>query len=53
MRGDGDEKETPPEAETTSKEAGVDDIIVTNSIPFKDEIKGGSILAEFLKKLDL
>jgi hypothetical protein len=54
-----DEKEAPPEAgaETgptpTAKEAGVDEIIVTNSIPFKDEIKGGSILAEFLKKLDL
>lgn len=30
-----------------------DDIIVTKSILFKDEIKGGSILVEFLKKLDL
>ena len=30
-----------------------DDITVTKSVLFKDEIKGGSILVEFLKKLDL
>ena len=30
-----------------------DDIIVTKSILFKDEIKGAALLVEFLKKLDL
>ena len=54
-----DEKEAPPEAGAeagatpSAEEAGVDEIIVINSIPFKDEIKGGAILAEFLKKIDL
>lgn len=35
------------------KEMGIDDILVRKSTTFKDEIKGGAILAEFLKKLDL
>lgn len=43
---DEEQKETPME---DPKE----DVIVTKSVLFKDEIKGAAILAEFLKKLDL
>jgi hypothetical protein len=39
----------PEQPETPEK----DDIIVTKSVLFNDEIKGGAILSEFLKKLDL
>ena len=35
------------------EQAEKDDIIVTKSILFKDDIKGAAILIEFLKKLDL
>jgi len=31
----------------------MDDVVVTKSLSFEDEIKGGAILSEFLKKLDL
>lgn len=47
---------TPPSPEQQQKkqdEAEKDDIIVTKSILFKDDIKGAAILVEFLKKLDL
>jgi hypothetical protein len=45
---------TPP-SETPEKqeEKEKDDIIVTKSVLFKDDIKGAAILIEFLKKLDL
>ena len=45
----------PPskDAEQQKKEEEKDDIIVTKSILFKDDIKGAAILIEFLKKLDL
>ena len=45
----------PPAAETEKqeKEKNKEDIIVTKSILFKDDIKGAAILVEFLKKLDL
>jgi len=42
---------SPEEKEKQEKEK--DDIIVTKSILFKDEIKGAAILVEFLKKLNL
>ena len=35
------------------KEEEKDDIIITKSVLFKDDIKGAAILVEFLKKLDL
>lgn len=46
---------TPPAepAEPPKPEKKKDEIVVTKSILFKDDIKGGSILAEFLKKLDI
>jgi hypothetical protein len=47
---------TPPSPEQDAekeKEAEKDDIIVTKSVLFKDDIKGAAILIEFLKKLDL
>ncbi len=45
---------TPP-TETPEKEekAEKDDITVTKSILFKDDIKGAAVLVDFLKKLDL
>jgi hypothetical protein len=53
--------QTPPGSPTPSSnnqqakqdEKEKDDIIVTKSILFKDDIKGASILIDFLKKLDL
>ncbi len=49
------EQPTPTSSESPEKEetAEKDDIIVTKSILFKDDIKGASILVDFLKKLDL
>lgn len=47
---------TPPSTPTPqqkTQEQEKDDIIVTKSILFKDDIRGGAILADFLKKLDL
>ncbi len=47
---------TPPSTEEQpdqQEKAEKDDIIVTKSVLFKDDIKGASILIEFLKKLDL
>jgi len=44
---------TPEQDAEKEKEEAKDDIIVTKSILFKDEIKGAAILIEFLKKLDL
>lgn len=44
---------TPKTSDQRKKEMGIDDIQVRKSTTFKDEIKGGAILAEFLKKLDL
>ena len=47
---------TPPtaeEPEKKEKEKEKEDIIVTKSILFKDDIKGAAVLVEFLKKLDL
>jgi hypothetical protein len=46
---------TPPTSEPPEQEekAEKDDIIVTKSILFKNDIKGASILVDFLKKLDL
>lgn len=41
------------EVDATPMEEPSDDIIVTKSILFKDEIKGAALLVEFLKKLDL
>lgn len=38
---------------SASEKPELEDIIVTKSQSFNDEIKGGAILAEFLKKLDL
>lgn len=35
------------------KELGIDDIEIKKSTTFKDDIKGGAILAEFLQKLNL
>lgn len=44
----------PPEPEEPEVPEGeMDDIVVTKSASFNDDIKGGAILAEFLKKLDL
>jgi len=43
---------TSPEQKEKEEEEK-DDIIVTKSILFKDEIKGAAILVEFLKKLNL
>jgi len=43
----------PSPEQKKKEEEGKDDIIVTKSILFKDEIKGASILVEFLKKLNL
>lgn len=43
----------PSPDEKKSQEEEKDDIIVTKSILFKDEIKGAAILVEFLKKLNL
>jgi len=42
-----------PEQQEKEKEESKDDIIVTKSILFKDDIKGAAILIEFLKKLNL
>jgi len=49
------EAPTPPSTETPAKqeEKEKDNIIVTKSVLFKDDIKGAAILIEFLKKLDL
>ena len=44
---------TPPSEEPAKAEVEKDDITVTKSILFKDDIKGASILIAFLKKLDL
>jgi hypothetical protein len=44
---------TPKSPEQEKKEKGIDDILVRKSLSFNDEIKGGSILVDFLKKLDL
>ena len=45
---------TPPaESPEKQEEKEKDDIIVTKSVLFKDDIKGAAILIEFLKKLDL
>lgn len=44
----------PPEApEEKPEPEEKDDIIVTKSVLFKDDIKGAAVLVEFLKKLDL
>jgi hypothetical protein len=55
--GSPEQPSTQPGAEPTEPEQPAepekDDIIVTKSVLFNDEIKGGAILAEFLKKLDL
>jgi hypothetical protein len=45
--------ESPEQKQEKEKEESKDDIIVTKSILFKDDIKGAAILIEFLKKLDL
>ena len=45
--------ESPEQTQDKEAEAEKDDITVTKSILFKDDIKGASILIEFLKKLDL
>ena len=42
-----------PDTTQQKQEEEKDDIIVTKSILFKDDIKGASILVEFLKKLNL
>jgi hypothetical protein len=39
--------------EQEKKEEEKDDIIVTKSVLFKDDIRGAAVLIEFLKKLDL
>lgn len=44
---------TPKSSEQKKKEMGIDDILVKKSTNYTDDIKGGAILAEFLKKLDL
>lgn len=44
---------TPKSSDQKKKEMGIDDILIRKSSTFKDEIKGGAILAEFLKKLNL
>ena len=44
---------TPKSNDQRKKEMGIDDIKIQKSNTFKDEIKGGAILAAFLKKLDL
>jgi hypothetical protein len=44
----------PPQPEEPAvPEEEMDEIVVTKSTSFNDDIKGGAILAEFLKKLDL
>ncbi len=43
----------PEQQEEKPEEKEKEDIIVTKSILFKDDIKGASILVEFLKKIDL
>jgi hypothetical protein len=43
----------PNEPEQQEKEDNKEDIIVTKSVLFKDDIKGAAVLIEFLKKLDL
>lgn len=57
---DGTSMPTQPQSSDTSqnqyqqdKENDKEDIIVTKSILFKDDVKGAAILSEFLKKLDL
>jgi len=44
-----------PEPEPTAQptQPVLDDIIVSKSVSFTDDIKGGAILAEFLKKIDV
>jgi len=47
---------TPPATDqqpAKQEESEKDDIIVTKSVLFKDDIKGASVLVDFLKKLDL
>ena len=44
---------TPKSSDQKKKEMGIDDILIRKSTTFKDDIKGGAILANFLKKLDL
>lgn len=44
---------TPKSPEEKKKEMGIDDILVRKSTTYTEDIKGGAILAEFLKKLDL
>jgi len=44
---------TPKSPDEKKKEMGIDDILVRKSTTYNDDIKGGAILAEFLKKLDL
>ena len=48
----GDVQPTPP-SQQPKDESDKEDIIVTKSILFKDDIKGAGILVSFLKKLDL
>lgn len=45
--------ETPDQQKAKDVESEKENILVTKSILFKDDIKGASILASFLKKLDL
>lgn len=49
----GGESPEMPVPEPKKEEPKKDDIIITKSILFKDDIKGASILIDFLKKLDL
>jgi len=48
-----DPNSPPAPDEPTVEEPETDEIVVTKSASFTDDIKGGAILAEFLKKLDL
>lgn len=43
----------PSPAPSQPEKPDVDEVIVTKSVSYTDEIKGGAILAEFLKKLDI
>jgi len=44
---------TQKSTDQRKKEMNIDDIVIKKSTTFNDDIKGGAILAEFLKKLDL
>lgn len=49
----GGNQQPPQQSQEPEEKSKKDKIIITKSTPFEDDISGGAILSEFLKKLDL